>query len=74
MGEKLLTMRQLSERTGRPLSTLRFWRTSWPDGDRRGPEPLEIEGRIQYAESAVDAWLKAKISEAQAANQATAGR
>lgn len=52
--ERLLTIRELSERTGIPEGTFRYWRHVG-----EGPEGYKIGRRVCYPESKVNAWFKA---------------
>jgi len=67
----LLTKEQTVERmraagVDYSVSTLRVWRTTWPDGQRKGPMPLIIGPRkLRYRPSDVDDFVKATIEAAE---------
>ncbi len=50
--EKLLTLSEVSDRTGIPEATLRFWRHKGT-----GPHSARIGRRIKYREADVQTWL-----------------
>jgi predicted DNA-binding transcriptional regulator AlpA len=49
---KLLRIEEVSDRTGVPLGTLRYWR--WQG---TGPASYKLGRRVVYDLAAVDAWL-----------------
>lgn len=67
----LLTKEQASERMRSygieySVATLRAWRSTWPDGERKGPMPLLISPRrLRYRQSDVDAFIGAAIKAAE---------
>lgn len=50
--EALLRIEEVSEWTGVPENTLRFWRH-----EKRGPKSAKLGRRVVYRESDVQAWL-----------------
>jgi DNA-binding transcriptional MerR regulator len=54
MSKLLLTMREVSELTGIPVETLRYWRKR-----RRGegPPAVQTEGRVKYRTADVITWV-----------------
>lgn len=50
---RVLKIPQVSEKTGVPPATLRYWRHLGTSG----PKSFKIGGRVAYLESDVDAWL-----------------
>ena len=51
--ERLLTFRDISEQTGIPEGTLRYWRHMG-----EGPEGYRIGRRVCFPESKVTAWFE----------------
>lgn len=49
---KLISTRDLAERTGIPEATWRFWRHSG-----KGPGSAKLGGRVVYDQAEVDAWI-----------------
>jgi excisionase family DNA binding protein len=60
-GDRLLTLREVSERTGLAIPTLREMRR-----DGRGPDSFRLGTRVKVRESALEKW----VAEAEAAEQA----
>ena len=62
---QLLTIDQAADRitsAGIPYSaaTLRLWRRTWPDGDRKGPPPLLVTPRrLRYRAEDIDEFIRA---------------
>jgi predicted DNA-binding transcriptional regulator AlpA len=54
--ERLLYLDEVSERTGIPENTLRFWRAT-----KVGPPTARIGRRVVYRESDVQAWIDAQF-------------
>ena len=57
VGSKVMKLREVSERTGVPEATLRWWRHV-----DRGPKSFTIGRRVAYLESDVAAWLAGQYS------------
>ncbi|HET8600047.1 MAG TPA: hypothetical protein VFL99_06950 [Segeticoccus sp.] len=55
MSRQILTLEQVSERTGVPVNTLRFYRAT----GQRGPKTFKLGGRVVAFEEDVDAWVSA---------------
>ncbi|EFV91667.1 hypothetical protein ES5_09862 [Dietzia cinnamea P4] len=55
MSDPIITPAQLSEETGIPVGTLRYWRHAGT-----GPESFKLGRRVVYRRSAVDAWINAQ--------------
>jgi hypothetical protein len=53
----LLTVAQVAAMTPFKESTFRKWRLSWPNGERRGPKPTRVEGRVFYRRHDFESWL-----------------
>lgn len=71
MGERLLRLAEAAAQIGVSEPTMRAWRRTWlpgcPTDDRRGPEPLVIDGvGIRYAESEVQRFIAEAIAAARA--------
>ena len=64
MPAEILLMEEVSELTGIPMSTLRFYRHA----GRGGPRSFKLGGRVVYRRSDVEAWIEAQY------NDDTAGR
>ncbi len=58
--ERLLRMEDVSEWTGVPISTLRYWRLR---NQGEGPASGRLGARVVYRESDVSAWIDAQLSE-----------
>lgn len=61
MGEaaRLLRIAEVSDMTGVPVNTLRFWRAN-----SRGPRSAKLGKRVVYRESDVQAWIDAQFEDA----------
>ncbi len=59
MRERLLRMEDVSEWTGVPVSTLRYWRLR---DQGEGPASGRLGARVVYRESAVQTWIDAQLS------------
>jgi predicted DNA-binding transcriptional regulator AlpA len=57
--ETLLRIEEVSELTGIPVNTLRFWRST-----RGGPQSAKLGRRIVYRERDVQAWIDAQFATA----------
>lgn len=55
MQDPILTVSQVSDETGVPAGTLRYWRHI-----NEGPESFRLGRRVVYKRSAVDAWVAAQ--------------
>lgn len=55
--QDLLTTDQAVALTPFTKSAFLRWRLSWPNGQRRGPKPLKVEGRVFYRRGDVLDWL-----------------
>lgn len=55
MTDPILTVTQVSDETGVPVGTLRYWRHAGT-----GPESFKLGRRVVYRRSAVDAWIAAQ--------------
>lgn len=55
MTDPILTVSQVSDETGVPVGTLRYWRHA-----EIGPESFKLGRRVVYKRSAVDAWIAAQ--------------
>jgi predicted DNA-binding transcriptional regulator AlpA len=53
---KLLNFAEVSELTGPPVNTLRYWRANG-----RGPRSAKIGGRVMYREADVIDWINAQF-------------
>jgi hypothetical protein len=65
-----LTPQEVHERTGLALQTLANWRSTWPDGECKGPSWIKSAGRIGspggrvlYPEAGVHAYLAARSAD-----------
>lgn len=67
MTRKIMTVKEVSERTGVPEATLRYYRLL---GDR-GPKSWNLGRRVVYYEDDVEAWIAAQY--AKAVGEAVAG-
>lgn len=56
MQRTILTMAEVSTRTGVPLDTLRYWRHV----GEGGPKSWKLGRRVVYDEADVEAWLDAQ--------------
>lgn len=56
---EIITVRELSQETGTPENTLRWWRHVG-----QGPVSFKIGRRVVYRREDVDAWLEQAYSEA----------
>lgn len=54
--EHLLRLEEVSEQTGIPVETLRYWRKQG-----RGPRSARIGRRVAYRASDVQAWIDAQF-------------
>ena len=54
---KIITFSEISEKTGVPIATLRYWRAAGS-----GPPTFRLEGRIRAYESEVDDWIATQAS------------
>lgn len=61
--ERLLFIGDVSEWTGIPVETLRYWRQLG-----RGPKSARLGGRVRYRESDVQAWIDAQFDGSSAAS------
>ena len=52
MTDTILTVTQVSDETGVPVGTLRYWRHAGT-----GPESFKLGRRVVYRRSAVEAWI-----------------
>lgn len=55
MRRTILSLEQVSERTGVALNTLRYYRATGKDG----PRTFKLGGRVVAFEDDVDAWIQA---------------
>ena len=55
MARKILDLAQISERTGIPVATLRYWRA---EGKGRGPLLWKLGSRVVAFEEDVEAWIE----------------
>lgn len=55
MSHRIMTLDQVSERTGIPINTLRFYRAT----RQRGPKTFKLGGRVVALEEDVEAWISA---------------
>ncbi|KRB73049.1 hypothetical protein ASE01_19940 [Nocardioides sp. Root190] len=55
---ELLRMNEVSERTGVPLETLRYWRKQG-----RGPKAARIGRRVVYRAADVETWIDQQFAE-----------
>lgn len=55
MTDPILTVNQVSDETGVPVGTLRYWRHAGT-----GPESFKLGRRVVYRRSAIDAWISAQ--------------
>lgn len=53
MTRKIVTLNQIHERTGIPLNTLRYYRTTGI-----GPKTFRLGGRVVAFEDDVEAWIQ----------------
>lgn len=59
MKDRILSTAQVSEMTGTPVPTLRWYRHVG-----KGPKAGKLEGRVVYRESDVIAWVESAFVEA----------
>lgn len=59
--DPLLRMEDVSEQTGVPINTLRYWRNR-KQGE--GPKSARLGRRVVYLQSDVDEWVKAQLAKA----------
>lgn len=59
MSTELLRIEQVSERTGVPVNTLRYWRQLGT-----GPKSARLGRRVVYRATDVDAWIDAQFADA----------
>ena len=53
MSGKIMTLDQVSQRTGIPINTLRFYRAT----RQRGPKTFKLGGHVVALEEDVEAWI-----------------
>lgn len=58
---KLMRIEEVSERTGVPVSTLRYWRLR---DVGEGPKSVRLGRRVVYSAEDVEAWIDAKFEAA----------
>lgn len=56
---ELLRIQEVSELTGIPINTLRFWRAN-----STGPKAAKLGRRLVYRRTDVEAWIDAQFEEA----------
>ena len=56
---RLLLMAAVSERTGVPINTLRYWRQLG-----QGPKSARVGRRVMYREDDVEAWINEQFEAA----------
>ena len=61
MTSRLLRMEDVSDMTGVPVNTLRYWRQK---GAGFGPVSVRIGRRVVYREADVEAWIAAQFKAA----------
>lgn len=59
---KIMTIREVAERTRTPEATLRYWRHL----GNKGPKSWTLGSRVVYAEADVEAWIQAQYEAADA--------
>lgn len=59
-GVRLLRIEDVSEQTGVPVETLRYWRKR---DKGEGPKSARIGRRVVYRQADVDAWIEAAFGE-----------
>lgn len=69
MSRRILTLDEVSERTGVPVNTLRFYRATRSGG----PKTFKLGGRVVALEEDVDAWVSACYHAEDTASPETAG-
>ncbi|MFI9817606.1 helix-turn-helix transcriptional regulator [Saccharothrix variisporea] len=57
--ERLLTLSEVSEQTGIPEATLRYWRAIGSDG----PDFRRVGRRLRVTESALKAWMDRRMND-----------
>lgn len=60
MSRKIETLPQISERTGVPLNTLRYYRSTG-----QGPKTFKLGGKVVAFEEDVDSWIQAAYDAAE---------
>lgn len=58
---KLLRIEEVSDQTGVPVETLRYWRKR---DKGEGPKSAKLGRRVVYRESDVEAWVNAQFADA----------
>ena len=56
---KIITFSEISEKTGVPIATLRYWRNR---NNGSGPPTFRLGGRVRAYESEVDDWIATQAS------------
>jgi len=56
--ERYLQLEEVSQATGIPINTLRFWRAQ----GRGGPQSAKFGRRVVYRASDLDAWIEAQFN------------
>ncbi len=65
MSERLLRIEDVSEQTGVPVNTLRYWReqSKRKGVPKVGPQGVRLGRRVVYRQSDVDTWLAQAFAE-----------
>lgn len=59
---ELMRMEEVSDFTGVPLNTLRYWRAN-PEHNK-GPRSARLGKRVVYRRADIEAWIEAQFEEA----------
>lgn len=60
--DRIVTLREISQRTTVPVPTLQWWRAREPE---RGPRMFKIGGRVVAKSSDVEAWIEQQYAAGQ---------